>query len=143
MKRFIIALILSAVCVSNVPASAEPLVDFSHRYARFHAKMKLSRVKKLERYLPRKLRREIGDDYYPKIRESLSLADTMEINGARISVEHQDSVKMEMTLVFPVFIMKIRDISWANLDDIYMTYFAPEADTGKEGEALPAILPAS
>lgn len=137
MKKLLIAVILAAVCVS-VPSGAEPLVDFSHRYARFHTTMKLSRVKKLERYLPRTLRREIGDDYYPQIRESLSKVDTMSIKGAQISVEHQGGDTLKMHLVFPVFIMTLRDITWADLDDIYYTYFAPEADTGKEGDKLPA-----
>ena len=137
MKRFLIAAVLAALCAA-APLKAEPLVDFSHRYARFHTTMKLSRVKKLERYLPKKLRREIGDEYYPQIRESLSKADTMSINGASISVEHQGGDTLEMRMVFPVFIMTLRDITWEDLDDIYFTYFAPDADTGREGDALPA-----
>lgn len=137
MKRFIIVICLVLCC--GLAGAAEPVVDFSHKYANFHTEMRLSKLKRLEHYLPRALRREIGDEYYPQIRTCLALSDKMEMKGAQISLEHKSGDTLEMRFDFPVFVMTIKDVTWADLDDIYFTYFAPEADTGKDGDAIPVI----
>ena len=135
MKRFIIAFVLVLTC-ATVAFGAEPVVDFNHKCMKLHTEMKLSRLKKLEKYLPRDLRREIGDEYYPQIRAGLSKSDTMEMKGAQICLEHMNGDTLEMRLDFPKFVMTIRDITWADLDEIYLAYFAPEADTGMDGSGL-------
>lgn len=130
------------VFLASFPASgaSEPMVDFNHRYAKFNVSMKLSKVKKLEKYLPDKLRREIGDEYYPEIRQGLAASDTLRFKDGNFRLYNEEDGKIRLTMTFRVFVLTLRNLTWADLDDIYENYFAPGTEKGKKTAPLPKRL---
>lgn len=136
IRTAVVTAILALFCASAI-AAAEPTVNFSHRYAKFNMTMKLSRVKKLEKYLPAKLRREIGDEYYPEIKGRLSQQDTMHFKKGEFLLEHEEGDKIRILMTFPVFRLTLSDLTWKDLDEIYDRYFAPGTEQGKKTVALP------
>lgn len=140
IRTAILCAFLALFCASFV-ASAEPVVDFSHRYAKFNITMKLSRVKRLEKYLPNKLRREIGDEYYPQIRQKLSQQDTMHFKTGEFQLYNEEDGKIKLQMTFPVFYLTIRDLTWDDLDQVYEKYFAPGTGNGKKEAPLPKRFP--
>ena len=142
MKRFVLILSLAAslmlapVTVSRAAADdataaeaaarkkkTEPVIDFTHRYADIHLSMKLSRLKTLNKFLPNSLRREVGDEYYPEIRRQLTAGDSMSFKEGKASIERFDDGKVKLTLVFPNFIMVIREATWEQIDEVFEEYF--------------------
>ena len=104
-------------------ASAEPVVDFTHRYADVHLTMKLSKLKTLNKFMPASLRREIGQEYYPEIRRRLQTEDSMHFKEGDASIKRLANGQIELTLKFPVFSMFIREVTWEELDVIFAEYF--------------------
>lgn len=143
MKRFVLLLSIAA-CLLTAPAvslravgedvaaaeaaakkkkTSEPVIDFTHRYADIHLSMKLSRLKTLNKFLPNTLRREIGDEYYPEIRRRLTTGDSMSFKEGKASIERFSDDKIKLTLVFPNFIMVIREATWEQIDEVFEEYF--------------------
>ena len=101
----------------------EPIIDFTHRYMDVHLSMKLSKLKTLNKLLPNSLRREVGDEYYPEIRRRLTTGDSMSFKEGKASIERFPGGKVKLTLVFPNFIMVIREATWEQIDEVFEEYF--------------------
>ena len=101
----------------------EPVIDFTHRFANVHLTMKLSKLKTLNRMMPSGLRREIGDEYYPEIRRQLRTKDSMRFKEGEATIERCPGGRVRLTLLFPNFIMVIREATWEELDDFFKEYF--------------------
>ena len=109
--------------LATASAAAEPMIDFTHRYAKVHLTMKFSKLLTYNKLMPTSLRREIGDEYYPEIRRRLQKEDSMQFKEGEASVKRYSNGKIALTLKFPVFIMVIRDVTWEELDVIFDKYF--------------------
>lgn len=106
----------------------EPLIDFTHRWADFNITIKLSKLKTLNKFMPKSLRREIGDEYYPEIRKQLATKDSMHFKEGDASVERYPDGKVKLSLSFPNFIMVIREVTWEQLDELFGEYFGYKAE---------------
>lgn len=113
----------AAEAAARKKKTSEPVIDFTHRYADIHLSMKLSRLKTLNKFLPNSLRREVGDEYYPEIRRQLTAGDSMSFKEGKASIERFDDGKVKLTLVFPNFIMVIREATWEQIDEVFEEYF--------------------
>lgn len=114
---------VAAEAAARKKKTSEPVIDFTHRYADIHLSMKLSRLKTLNKFLPNSLRREVGDEYYPEIRRQLTAGDSMSFKEGKASIERFDDGKVKLTLVFPNFIMVIREATWEQIDEVFEEYF--------------------
>ena len=101
----------------------EPIIDFNHRYADIHLSMKLSKLKTLNKFLPASLRREVGGEYYPEIRRRLTTQDSMTFKEGQARIERFPGGKVKLTLVFPNFVMVIREATWEQIDEVFKEYF--------------------
>ena len=133
MKRFLILLLAlltlapfqDAFAQRRKAAADEPLIDFKHRYADINLTMKLSKLKTLNKFLPNSLRREVGDEYYPEIRRQLKGKGQgrMHFKEGDASIEEYPDGKVKLSLKFPKFYMVIRNVDWAQLDQVFDEYF--------------------
>ena len=125
MKRLLTILLFIGLGAWSAVAAAEqePMIDFTHRFANVHLTMKLSKLKTLNKYMPGSLRREIGTEYYPEIRRQLAEKDSMHYKEGDASIERYPDGKIKLSLTFPNFIMVIREVTWAELDDFFAEYF--------------------
>ena len=128
MKKIMIVLLTLLVVMSTATRQAsadEPLIDFKHRYADINLTMKLSKLKTLNKFLPNSLRREVGDEYYPEIRRQLKGKGqgSMHFKEGDASIEEYPDGKVKLSLKFPKFYMVIRNVDWAQLDQVFDEYF--------------------
>ena len=86
-------------------------------------KYQLSKLKTMNWMLPKDLRREIGDDYYPQIRRQLATKDKMQYKEGEAEVQRFPDGKVKLTLTFPNFIMIISNVTWEQLDVVFAEYF--------------------
>ena len=103
----------------------EPLIDFTHRYADIHMTLTLTKLKTFNKFLPKSLRREVGDEYYPEIRRQLKGQESGSMHfkeGDADIIEYPDG-KVRLTLKFPNFIMVLRNVTWDQLDQVFSEYF--------------------
>ena len=132
-KRLLIVLLTLAVVMPGFGAYAqkrkaavdEPLIDFTHRYADVHMTLTLTKLKTFNKFLPKSLRREVGDEYYPEIRRQLKGKETGSMHfkeGDADIIEYPDG-KVRLTLKFPNFIMVLRNVTWDQLDQVFSEYF--------------------
>jgi hypothetical protein len=123
VKRFITILLAFFTVVTAQAATAEPVIDFHHKFAKVNLTMKLSKVKTLNKFMPNSLRREIGDEYYPAIRRQLLTKSSMTFKEGAASVVRYPEGKIRLTLDFPNFRMTIRETTWEELDAFFTDYF--------------------
>ena len=132
-KRLLLVLLTLAVVLPSTDAFAqkrknsvdEPLIDFSHRYANINMTLTLTKLKTFNKFLPKSLRREVGDEYYPEIRRQLKGKETGSMHykeGDAEIISYPDG-KVRLTLKFPNFIMVIRNVTWDQLDIVFSEYF--------------------
>lgn len=124
MKRILTIILFIGLMAWGASAQEqEPMIDFTHRFADVHLTMKLSKLKTLNRLMPNGLRREIGDEYYPQIRRQLADKDSMHYKEGDATIERFPDGKVKLSLIFPNFIMVIREVTWEQLDDFFAEYF--------------------
>ena len=132
-KRLLLVLLTLAVVLPSTDAFAqkrkgsvdEPLIDFSHRYANINMTLTLTKLKTFNKFLPKSLRREVGDEYYPEIRRQLKGKETgsMHYKEGEAEIISFPDGKVRLTLKFPNFIMVIRNVTWDQLDIVFSEYF--------------------
>lgn len=132
-KKLLLLLLTLAVVIPCSGSSAqkrkdsvdEPMIDFSHRYAKINMTMTLTKLKTFNKFLPKSLRREVGDEYYPEIRRQLKGKETGSVHYKEGDAEIQSypDGKVRLTLKFPNFIMVIRNVTWDQLDVVFSEYF--------------------
>lgn len=132
MRRFLTTLFIVLASVVSAPGAGavsgagkpdEPRIEFQHRYSSMHLDMKLSKLKTMNWMLPRDLRREIGDDYYPEIRRQLATKDKMKYKEGEAEVQRFADGKVRLKLIFPNFIMIISNVTWEQMDLVFDEYF--------------------
>ena len=109
--------------VTAQAATAEPVIDFHHKYAKINLTMKLTKLKTLNKFMSNSLRREIGDEYYPEIRRQLKTKSSMTFKEGAASVVRYPEGRIRLTLDFPNFRMIIRETTWDELDAFFAEYF--------------------
>lgn len=132
-KKLLLLLLTLAVVIPCSGSSAqkrkdsvdEPMIDFSHRYAKINMTMTLTKLKTFNKFLPKSLRREVGDEYYPEIRRQLKGQETgsMHYKEGDAEIQSYPDGKVRLTLKFPNFIMVIRNVTWDQLDVVFSEYF--------------------
>ena len=132
-KKLLLLLLTLAVVIPCSGSSAqkrkdsvdEPMIDFSHRYAKINMTMTLTKLKTFNKFLPNSLRREVGDEYYPEIRRQLKGKETgsMHYKEGDAEIQSYPDGKVRLTLKFPNFIMVIRNVTWDQLDVVFSEYF--------------------
>lgn len=132
-KKLLLLLLTLAVVIPCSGSSAqrrkdsvdEPMIDFSHRYAKINMTMTLTKLKTFNKFLPKSLRREVGDEYYPEIRRQLKGKETgsMHYKEGDAEIQSYPDGKVRLTLKFPNFIMVIRNVTWDQLDVVFSEYF--------------------
>lgn len=131
MKQLFVILLTAIFC--TLPLNAvEPTVHYDHRFLNYHFHMKLSRLKTFERLLPNDLRREIGEEYYPQIKNGLLKSDTTVFKDAEVSIIEKDGDVFSFSLAFPKFYMTFKDVTWADLDGLFQRYFNPQRISDSE-----------
>ena len=104
--------------------SPKAMMYFVHkRNSKYDTQMTLNRVGNLYRLMPRKLKKEIGQIYYPALREGLQAKDAMKFMEADASKEVLDDGTMRIELSFPKFYLTLDHVNWADLDQLFLTYF--------------------
>ena len=104
--------------------SPKAMMYFVHkRNSKYDTQMTLNRVGNLYKLMPRKLKKEIGQIYYPALREGLQAKDAMKFMEADASKEVLDDGTMRIKLSFPKFFLTLDHVSWADLDQLFLTYF--------------------
>ena len=132
-KKLLLLLLTLAVVIPCSGSSAqkrkdsvdEPMIDFSHRYAKINMTMTLTKLKTFNKFLPKSLRREVGDEYYPEIRRQLKGKETgsMHYKEGDAEIQSYPDGKVRLTLKFPNFIMVIRNVTWDQLDVVFSEFF--------------------
>lgn len=104
--------------------SPKAMMYFIHKCnSRYDTQMTLNRVGNLYKLMPRKLKKEIGQIYYPALREGLQAKDEMKFMEADASKEVLDDGTMRVKLSFPKFYLTLDHVNWADLDQLFLTYF--------------------
>ena len=67
----------------------------------------------------------MGDEYYPEIRRQLKGKGqgSMHFKEGDASIEEYPDGKVKLSLKFPKFYMVIRNVDWAQLDQVFDEYF--------------------
>lgn len=118
-----LAVAVLAAALFSAGLQAEPVIDYRHRYMNIRLSLKLSKLVKMEKMMPRSLRREISEDYYLQIRNGLAEADSVHVKEADVAIERFDDGMLRLSFTFPKFYMVIRDVTWDDLDAAFCTYF--------------------
>lgn len=109
---------------TTVSASSPAWVVFTHkRNSIYDCQMSLKKLEGMYRLMPRKLKREIGQIYYPALREGLQENDGMKFLEADAAKQILEDGTMQIELSFPKFFLTLDHVSWADLDRLFITYF--------------------
>lgn len=119
MKRIfvIVLLVMTAVTAAALP---KPVISLDHKYQKeYNASMRLDRLRGVFRIFPAKLKKEITQEYYPALRESLHQSDTTTFKKAQVSIERRTDELFDVTMDFPKYVLTIKDASWEELDNFF------------------------
>lgn len=104
--------------------SPDAMMIFTHKCnSKYDTQMTLNRVGNLYRLMPRKLKREIGQVYYPALRKGLQEHDEMKFLEADAGKQVLDDGTLKIDLSFPKFYLTMDHVSWADLDHLFLAYF--------------------
>ena len=104
--------------------SSKAMMYFVHKCnSKYDTQMTLNRVGSLYRLMPRKLKREIGQIYYPALREGLQVKDEMKFLEADAGKKVLEDGTLQINLSFPKFHLTMDHVNWADLDQLFLTYF--------------------
>ena len=104
--------------------SPKAMMYFIHKCnSKYDTQMTLNRVGNLYRLMPRKLKREIGQIYYPALREGLQEKDEMKFLEADAGKKVLEDGTLQINLSFPKFYLTMDHVNWADLDQLFLTYF--------------------
>lgn len=107
------------------PAAASPArMVFTHKCnSIYDCQMSLKKMEGMYKLMPRKLKREIGQVYYPALRDGLQGADEIKYLEADARKQMLDDGTMLIELSFPKFFLTMEHITWEDLDRLFLTYF--------------------
>lgn len=121
-----IAAIISALILlfaAAGTASAQSVV-FKHKInSGYNHSMSLSKLEGWSKLLPKKLKHEIGDIYYPALRDGLQESDSMVFLEADVHKTDNADGSMDIDLSFPKFNLVLKDVTWEDLERLFKTYF--------------------
>ena len=97
---------------------------FTHKCnSKYDRTMDLAKLQSMYRFMPRKLKREIGQVYYPALREDLHKGDSTVFMEAEAGKRINPDGTMTIDLSFPKFWLTMDHITWQDLDALFLTYF--------------------
>lgn len=129
LSVFAAVLLLASPLYASAPAgdrkntADEPLIEFNHKYMDIHLKMRLTKLKTMNKLMPKSLRNEIKQDYYPEMRSRLTTEDRIKVKDGEACVERFDDGKIKLTLEFFNFEMIISNATWEQVDEVFREYF--------------------
>jgi len=128
MKKLftIITLLLSiAVSVSAGPKDPDDLrrVQFDHKSMNIHKDVSFKKLESMEKLMPRSMREEIANDYYPYLRKNLVDKDYLEYKKAKITVQRHNDNLITLSMEFPHYFLTFKNITWKDLDTLYHVHF--------------------
>ena len=97
---------------------------FTHKCnSKYDRTMDLAKLQSMYRFMPHKLKREIGQVYYPALREDLHKGDSTVFMEAEAGKRINRDGTMTIDLSFPKFWLTMDHITWQDLDALFLTYF--------------------
>ena len=129
MKHFLTLISLLVLSSGAYASSSVPQVKFDHKRMNIHMLLTFEKMKKLEKYMPRSMREEIGRDYYPYIRREMGQSDSAVYKDAKINKTVTNDGLMNLTLEFPHYYLIFLDVTWEDLDSLFRKYFEPYLST--------------
>lgn len=104
--------------------SPNAMMYFKHKCnSKYDTQMTLNRLGNLYKLMPKKLKREIGQVYYPALRTGLQDDDEMQFLEAEAGKEVLEDGTLRISLSFPKFFLTMDHVSWEDLDKMFLTYF--------------------
>ncbi len=104
--------------------SPDAMMYFKHKCnSKYDTQMTLNRLGNLYKLMPKKLKREIGQIYYPALRNGLQENNEMQFLEAEAGKEVLEDGTLRISLSFPKFFLTLDHVSWADLDRMFLTYF--------------------
>ena len=104
--------------------SPDAMMYFKHKCnSKYDTQMTLNRLGNLYKLMPKKLKREIGQVYYPALRNGLQENNEMQFLEAEAGKEVLEDGTLRISLSFPKFFLTLDHVSWADLDRMFLTYF--------------------
>jgi len=128
MKRIIaiVTLVLSIALTASAAARKTDdvrRVQFDHKTMNIHLDINFKKFESMEHMMPRSMREEIANDYYPYLRKNLVSADYLEYKKAKINVERYDEDLLTLTMEFPNYFLIFKNITWEDMDSLYHVHF--------------------
>lgn len=104
--------------------SPDAMMYFKHKCnSKYDTQMTLNRLGNLYKLMPKKLKKEIGQVYYPALRNGLQENNEMQFLEAEAGREVLEDGTLRISLSFPKFFLTLDHVSWADLDRMFLTYF--------------------
>lgn len=104
--------------------SPDAMMYFKHKCnSKYDTQMTLNRLGNLYKLMPKKLKKEIGQIYYPALRNGLQENNEMQFLEAEAGREVLEDGTLRISLSFPKFFLTLDHVSWADLDRMFLTYF--------------------
>lgn len=114
----------SAVLKEVKPTSTLARAVFRHKYnSKFNRTLNFSKFQTLYKLMPRKLKKEVGQVYYPRLYNDLHKSDSTTFLKAEASKSILQDSTMLIKLSFPNFFLNLEHVTWKDLDSLFLTYF--------------------
>ena len=126
MKRFgkILSLASILLCLLGgdaLAAAPKQMVNFTHKKhpELYSCSMKLSKLGMLKPLLPAGLKKEIGEEYYPAMREGLLKEGKSTFKDGKASIEYIDEDRFDLMMEFPLFYLEFTNLTWKDMDRLF------------------------
>ena len=117
------ALFAALLCLSAIASAAAPkqMVVFTHKKhpELYSCTMKLSKLGMLKPLLPAGLKREIGEEYYPAMREGLLADGKSKFKDGKASITYVDEDRFDLKMEFPLFYLDFTNLTWKDMDKLF------------------------
>ena len=126
MKKFgkilsLAGILMCLLCGDMLAAAPKQMVNFTHKKhpELYSCSMKLSKLGMLKPLLPAGLKREIGEEYYPAMREGLLKDGKSTFKDGKASIEYVDEEHFNLTMEFPLFFLDFTYLTWKDMDRLF------------------------
>ena len=102
-------------------AAPKQMVIFTHKKhpELYSCSMKLSKIGVLKPLLPAELKREIGEEYYPAMREGLLTEGKSTFKDGKASIDYVEEDRFNLTMEFPLFYLDFTNLTWKDMDKLF------------------------
>ena len=122
-SKRILAILAAIFCLTAIEMAAAPkqMVFFTHKKhpELYSCTMKLSKLGVLKPLLPAELKREIGEEYYPAMREGLLADGKSTFKDGKASITYVDEDRFDLKMEFPLFYLDFTNLTWKDMDRLF------------------------